>query len=264
MFIHSPPLPQADNVLSSILEGIQPQWVINYHEHDSLLEHVFSEELSEEERKAAWEEYRAQMTQESRNYYNYQSLQSQLDTGSSALQTASVATADPTGSRVTETWRERDTELLTVLTNANTNVLNLIGLLREKAMLTEHQRRGIPLPSNLTPRALEEKITKQYRLVGEGVQRVNSTLQRCHDGGLSPTVNQLANQLRSELLRNLDVLRSGSDQLAVNTSNVAAAVRQAAHLNQLTQQHIQERAQAQRRAILMQHQMQQAGRHLKH
>ena len=228
---------------------------------------MFSEELSEEERKAAWEEYRAQMTQESRNYYNYQSLQNQLNTGSSALETASVATADPIESRIkTETQRKRDAELLTVLTNANTNVINLIGLLRDKAILAEHHRRGIPLPPNLSARGLEEKITEQYKLVGEGVQRVNSTLQRCHDGevGLSPTVNQLANQLRSELLRNLDGLRSGSDQSALNTSNVAAAVRQAAHLNQLTQQHIQQRAQAQQRAILLQHQIQQAGRHLKH
>ena len=32
-------------------------WIVNYHEHDSLLENKLEEELSEEERKAAWEEY---------------------------------------------------------------------------------------------------------------------------------------------------------------------------------------------------------------
>ena len=47
-------------MLSSILEHMHPQWVVTYHEHDSLLEHVFDEELSEEERKAAWESYNAQ------------------------------------------------------------------------------------------------------------------------------------------------------------------------------------------------------------
>lgn len=31
-----------------------------YHEHDSLLDHKEEEELSEEERKAAWAEYEAE------------------------------------------------------------------------------------------------------------------------------------------------------------------------------------------------------------
>jgi len=33
------------------------QWIVNYHEHDSLLENRPEENLSEDERKAAWEEY---------------------------------------------------------------------------------------------------------------------------------------------------------------------------------------------------------------
>lgn len=35
----------------------QKDWFVNYHEHDSLLENKIGEELDEEERKAAWEEY---------------------------------------------------------------------------------------------------------------------------------------------------------------------------------------------------------------
>lgn len=31
--------------------------IVQYHEHDSLLENKVEEELSEEERKTAWEEY---------------------------------------------------------------------------------------------------------------------------------------------------------------------------------------------------------------
>jgi transcriptional regulator ATRX len=33
------------------------QWIVTYHEHDSLLVNKEEEELNEEERKAAWEEY---------------------------------------------------------------------------------------------------------------------------------------------------------------------------------------------------------------
>lgn len=35
----------------------QPQWIVSYHEHDSLLEQRPEEDLTEEERRSAWEEY---------------------------------------------------------------------------------------------------------------------------------------------------------------------------------------------------------------
>ena len=38
----------------------QKDYIVGYHEHDSLLENQIDEELSEEDRKAAWEEYEAE------------------------------------------------------------------------------------------------------------------------------------------------------------------------------------------------------------
>ena len=62
-------LPDSEDIIfCKILKNLQPKVVIKYHKHDSLLEHVFDEELSEEERKAAWESYNAQKEMESRTY----------------------------------------------------------------------------------------------------------------------------------------------------------------------------------------------------
>lgn len=33
------------------------EWIVKYHEHDSLLENVVEQELTEDEKKAAWEDY---------------------------------------------------------------------------------------------------------------------------------------------------------------------------------------------------------------
>ena len=43
-------------MLAELLTTLK-DWIIQYHEHDSLLENKLEEELTEEERKAAWEEY---------------------------------------------------------------------------------------------------------------------------------------------------------------------------------------------------------------
>jgi len=44
--------------LCSILDKLEPVNICGYHEHDSLLEHINDEELSEEEKAAAWESYK--------------------------------------------------------------------------------------------------------------------------------------------------------------------------------------------------------------
>lgn len=48
-----------DPFLAEMLQNNKDQ-IMCYHEHDSLLDHKEEEELSEEERKAAWAEYEAE------------------------------------------------------------------------------------------------------------------------------------------------------------------------------------------------------------
>ena len=50
------PLHHQDRLLAELLKK-QKKWIVQYHEHDSLLENRPEEELTEEERKAAWEEF---------------------------------------------------------------------------------------------------------------------------------------------------------------------------------------------------------------
>ncbi|XP_053230448.1 transcriptional regulator ATRX isoform X8 [Podarcis raffonei] len=54
----TPMLPK-DTILAEILQ-ICKEHIVGYHEHDSLLDHKEEEELTEEERKAAWDEYEAE------------------------------------------------------------------------------------------------------------------------------------------------------------------------------------------------------------
>lgn len=39
------------------LSTTNKDWIVTFHEHDSLLENIREQELSEEEKKAAWEDY---------------------------------------------------------------------------------------------------------------------------------------------------------------------------------------------------------------
>lgn len=48
-----------DDLLAQLLQSCG-QLIVSYHEHNSLLGHREEEELSEEERRAAWDEYRAE------------------------------------------------------------------------------------------------------------------------------------------------------------------------------------------------------------
>lgn len=55
----STPLLPKDIILAELLQSCKDQ-IVRYHEHESLLDHKEEEELSEADRKAAWDEYEAE------------------------------------------------------------------------------------------------------------------------------------------------------------------------------------------------------------
>jgi hypothetical protein len=51
----TPPLPK-DRLLAELMIQ-RKEWIVTFHEHDSLLENKEDEELNEDERKAAWDDF---------------------------------------------------------------------------------------------------------------------------------------------------------------------------------------------------------------
>lgn len=64
---------EQDTILAELLQ-INKEYIVGYHEHDSLLDHKEEEELTEEERKAAWAEYEAEKKVKLFNYAHENSL----------------------------------------------------------------------------------------------------------------------------------------------------------------------------------------------
>ncbi|KAI1902700.1 hypothetical protein AGOR_G00018710 [Albula goreensis] len=120
----TPMLPK-DPVLAELLHSFKDQ-IVGYHEHDSLLDHKEEEALSEEERKAAWDEYEAE--KKGLTFSVTQPLQS-------------AVSSETTSSHVI------------VLSKLTTQELqNLISQERERLLMTTKQLRALPLLS------LEEHI----------------------------------------------------------------------------------------------------------
>ena len=47
-------------MLADLITRLHPKWIVNYLEHDSLLQNIESEELTPEEMEAAWVAYEAE------------------------------------------------------------------------------------------------------------------------------------------------------------------------------------------------------------
>ena len=87
---------QADPLLCGILDKLQPEWLLSYHSHDSLLVHREFEELSQTDKDSAWEEYLSSMRQvEGQAYYAFAGIPGVQGTQTSAA-VGSVTVGVPT------------------------------------------------------------------------------------------------------------------------------------------------------------------------
>ena len=111
LFVYTPPppppdtptsnpynVPESDMIFSNILKKLHPKSIVGYHTHDSLLEHINNEELSEEEQKLAWDNYNTQREMESRAYNI--DLQNRAILSESGLTIAQGNIAGPSGVQV--------------------------------------------------------------------------------------------------------------------------------------------------------------------
>ena len=80
--------------MCKLLKKLHPEWIAGYHEHDSLLEHRFAEELTEEEQKKAWENYEAKKT-ETVDYVSRAILMSQLQQQQNTMLATSASSGNP-------------------------------------------------------------------------------------------------------------------------------------------------------------------------
>ena len=83
--------------MCKLLKKLHPKWIAGYHEHDSLLEHRFAEELTEEEQKKAWDNYEAKKT-ETVDYVARAVLMSELHQQQNTMLATGVSLDIPTSS----------------------------------------------------------------------------------------------------------------------------------------------------------------------
>ena len=83
--------------MCKLLKKLHPKWITGYHEHDSLLEHRFAEELTEEEQTKAWENYQTKKT-ETVDYVARAVLMSQLHQQQNNMLASGASLDNPTAS----------------------------------------------------------------------------------------------------------------------------------------------------------------------
>lgn len=198
-------------VLCSILDKLQPQWIVNYHEHNSLLEHIFDEELSEEERKAAWERYKADMAAESARY-NYQALQKGLEEEQQQQQRAQAQQLQQVMQEQREMNHSHSAGILNTLSSAVQLVTHVNALQARKNGLLRYLNTTQAQPAPLLERELKDldlRIKEGYARLRDSMQQVNARASQFQSisATLPPPITQVVNSLRIKFTHELEALK---------------------------------------------------------
>uniref|UniRef100_A0A3Q3W1Z0 DNA helicase n=1 Tax=Mola mola TaxID=94237 RepID=A0A3Q3W1Z0_MOLML len=143
------PLLPKDPFLAEMLQNNKDQ-IACYHEHDSLLDHKEEEELSEEERKAAWAEYEAEKKGLSMRT-SYQSQYSQMDMGSPGYFSYNVSALASMTNQQLENLINQGRQKVIEATNALKSILRepvedtIAKVWKDNPSLTESQVQSIAL-----------------------------------------------------------------------------------------------------------------------
>lgn len=189
---------------------MHPQWIVGYHEHDSLLEHIFDEELSEEERKAAWEKYKADMAAESQRY-NFEALQSRLEEEQqqqlAAASTSAAAMPGPGTMPISEPMR-----IIAELTAAIRSAKNLQMSQVRKHQLSYFLRQhgeNTPLPIKTELVSVNNVMRVEYSKVTQAIHDINAKLSDLYARrvALPQSIQSEINIRRSTLLMEIENFR---------------------------------------------------------
>lgn len=193
--------------------------MVQYHEHDSLLQHVYDEELSEAEQRAAWESYNAEKSAETARY-NFQVLHSRLEQSTSAAaahlppshQQPSLQQQPPAAGPRNPYGQDIAATLLNLLTEANAKVGTLARTQHQQIHLTQRLRSGCsPEETQRVSQELQrvnEDLKRLFVVVSTIIKASNEALTvfNQHQAVLPPQLSQQVAQLRQYLLQKIHAL----------------------------------------------------------
>ena len=207
--------PDSDIILSQVLDKLQPRWVVGYHEHDSLLEHVFDEELSEEEQKKAWELYNREKTME----YNIGLIGARADSLSqqptslnaeSMLQpqpAAAATTAEAAANHQSNPVQQNVRLIMAYLTNCLQTAKIVEANLLSQRKMEDALAAGRPFDQGMYNR-IKDKLNQQMKHLNQAIDSLRYVI---------PYLKHFpeANQLYGNLLENIERINQLSSRYRV-------------------------------------------------
>ncbi|KAK4305277.1 hypothetical protein Pmani_022836 [Petrolisthes manimaculis] len=207
----TPTVPE-DRLLAELLKR-HKDWIVNYHEHDSLLENQTGEELSEEERKAAWDDYENEkkgfMVQQQRNSvmsvvgnrtmsgFGLPSLSLSAFSFEGVVNTIKAQNPNLTQAEMCESVVLATKQIQKIHLNHYQRVQAMVYNLKNP-MIAPEQRKLLPFGNH--PEMLP-MLEQQLRVLEENIQRENQVINHLTQITPQKAETSMANLMAAGLLR---------------------------------------------------------------